>query len=319
MVAKKWTKIKSFAPLIGFFLVVVIFSILTRGALLSKISIQSLLNQIIVIALVSLGAVFVFGSGNFDLSIGGCVTLSAVVAGYAAVATGNLFIAFIAALGISVLLGLLKGVFAAYVDVPLFIVTIVMGSMISALVLVIMGDDVTIYLSEAVKEIYSFSYEQLSIINIIVLGFYFILSVILFNYTRIGIEIKILGGNFITARQSGMNIPKIKIIAFLISAIGTGLAAFILLIRTRTVGTTTASSLGMDILVALVLGGMPLTGGPHSRISAGFVGAATIAVLNTGLTMMGFGLAAIQITRAIIFLAIVYIANIPYRTRLLPR
>ena len=72
-------------------------------------------------------------------------------------------------------------------------------------------------------------------------------------------------------------------------------------------------------MTALVLGGMPLVGGPRSKISAGLVGAATITVLNAGLTMIGLDLATIQTVRAIIFLAVVYVASVSYRTKLLPR
>ena len=72
-------------------------------------------------------------------------------------------------------------------------------------------------------------------------------------------------------------------------------------------------------MVALVLGGMPLTGGPRSRISAGLIGSATITVLNMGLTMMGLSTAIVQIFRAIVFLAVVYVASMTYRTKLLPR
>ena len=319
MVSKHWESIKHYFPLFGLLLVFGIFILLTNGAILSAVSLRSLLNQIITTSLVSIGAVFVFGSGNFDLSISGCVALSAVLAGYAAIASGSLLVAFIVAVGVSLLLGLLKGFFAAYIEVPLFIVTIVMGFMISSVVLVIMGDDATIYLSEAVREIPSFTSGQLAVINLVVLGAYFILSLVLFNFTALGRQIRVLGGNPVTARQSGMNLPKIKITAFLVGALGIGLAAFIILIRTRTVGTTTAGSLGMDVLVALVLGGMPLSGGPRSKITAGLIGAATIAVVNAGLTMIGFGLAAVQISRAVLFLVIVYIASMTYRTKLLPR
>jgi len=304
VLSKNWETIKHYFPLLGFFLVVIFFSFATGGAIISKVSMQSLLNQVMMTSLVSIGAVFVFGSGSFDLSLSGSVALSAVLAGFAAIATGSLFAALITSLAVSLLLGLLKGLFAAYVDVPLFIVTIVLGFMISSLVLVIMGNDATIYLNEAVKEIPSFSFGQMTVINLLILGGYFIFCLLLFNYTRLGREAKILGGNPVTARQLGM---------------GVGLAAFVLLIRTRTVGTTSAGSLGMNVLIALVLGGMPLSGGPRSKISAGLIGAATIVVLNAGLTMIGFGLASIQISRALIFLAIVFVASMTYRTKLLPR
>ena len=71
--------------------------------------------------------------------------------------------------------------------------------------------------------------------------------------------------------------------------------------------------------MALVLGGMPLSGGPRSKISAGVVGAATITVLNSGLVIMGVGTGTIQIFRGVIFLVVVFVASLNYRTQLLPR
>lgn len=316
---KFWDIIKQYFPLLGFCFVIVFFAIATKGAILSKQSMQSLLNSVIATALVSLGAVFVFGSGNFDMSMGGCLAFSAVIGGYAAIATGSLLLALFVCLVVSLALGLLKGLFAAFVEVPLFIVTIVLGSIISAVVLVIMGVNVTIHLSDSIHEIRSFTFGEISFINLLILGVYFILSVVLFDLTKIGRQIKILGGNPVTARQTGMNARKIKILAFLISAVGVGLAAFAILVRVRAVGTTTAGSMGTDVMTALVLGGMPLVGGPRSKISAGLVGAATITVLNAGLTMIGLDLATIQTVRAIIFLAVVYVASVSYRTKLLPR
>lgn len=311
--------LKNQFPILGFLLVIVFFMVTTKGAIVSAISLQSILNSTMTTALVSIGAVFVFGSGNFDMSMGGCVCLAAVLAGYAAVATGSLLVALLTSLGVSLLLGLLKGLFAAYIEVPLFIVTIVLGSILTAIVLVMMGSNVSVYLSEAVTPIRSFTFEEMSLINAVVLGLYFLLCLVLFNYTPLGKELRIIGGNPVTARQTGYHLPRAKIIAFLVGAVGAGLAAFVLLMRVRSVGTTTASSMGTDVMIALVLGGMPLTGGPRSRISAGLIGAATISVLNAGLTMMGISLAVIQIFRAVVFLGVVYVSSMSYRTKLLPR
>lgn len=316
---QQWNQLKNYASLIGLGLVILFFAIVTKGAILAPMSLQSLLNQIIVTALVSLGAVFVFGTGNFDMSLGGCVCFSAVMAGYTAIATGSIFLALLVSVGAALVLGLLKGLFAAYVEVPFFIVTIVMGSILSAVVLVMMGSNVTIYLNDAVREVPSFGFGAMSAINLVVLGGFYALCLVLFNYMPLGRKIKILGGSPDTARQTGISEPRVKILSFLMVSLGVGLAAFVLLIRVRTVGTTTAGSMGTDVLTALVLGGMPLTGGPRSRVSAGLVGAATITVLNAGLTMVGLDVATIQIFRAIIFLAVVYVASMSYRSRLLPR
>ena len=316
---KYWDMIKNAFPFVGFFLVIIVFGIATKGNFLSTQNLQNLLNQVILTALVSLGSVFIFGTGCFDMSVGGTLCMSAVVGGYVGIATGNIWLTALACLAVSLVLNILKGLFASYVEVPLFIVTIVLGSVLSALVLVLMGDKTTIMLNEAVNPIVEFTQTQKTVLNAISLGAYFVLCLFLFNFTRLGREIKLLGGNQVTFRQTGLNPVRTKMIAFIVGAVGVALAAFVILMNTRTVSNTTGGSMGTDVMVALVLGGMPLTGGPRSRISAGLIGAATITALNSGLTMIGLGIAGVQISRAVIFLIVVYVASMTYRTKLLPR
>ena len=317
---KKFSELlRSYFPIIGLVLVAVIFTVLTDGKLLASTTLKSMLSTVMLTALVSIGSVFVFGSGCFDMSMGGTLCMSAVVGCYAGIATGSVVVVFLGCLGTSLVLNVLKAVFAAYVEVPLFIVTIVLGSILSALVLVMMGTETTIFFKDAVKPILTLDTNQLTWLNLIVLVVYFVVCVFLFNYTRLGREVKLLGGNPVTFRQSGLNAAKVKILAFVVAAFGVALAAFVMLMSTRTAGSSTGSSMGTDVMVALVLGGMPLTGGPRSRISAGLVGSATITILNMGLTMMNLSTAIIQIFRAIVFLAVVYVASMTYRTKLLPR
>ena len=317
---KKFSELlRSYFPIIGLVLVAVIFTILTDGKLLAATTLKSMLSTVMLTALVSIGSVFVFGSGCFDMSMGGTLCMSAVVGCYAGIATGSVVVVFLGCLGTSLVLNVLKAIFAAYVEVPLFIVTIVLGSILSALVLVMMGTETTIFFKDAVKPILTLDTNQLTWLNLIVLVVYFAVCVFLFNYTRLGREVKLLGGNPVTFRQSGLNAARVKILAFVVAAFGVALAAFVMLMSTRTAGSSTGSSMGTDVMVALVLGGMPLTGGPRSRISAGLVGSATITILNMGLTMMNLSTAIIQIFRAIVFLAVVYVASMTYRTKLLPR
>ena len=317
---KKFGEIlKSYFPIIGLVLVAIIFTILTGGRLLSAGTLQSMLSTVMLTALVSIGSVFVFGSGCFDMSMGGTLCMSAVVGCYCGIATGSIIMVFLGCLGTSLVLNVLKAIFAAYVEVPLFIVTIVLGSILSALVLVMMGTETTIFFSSAVKPIPTISPLGLTILNLVVLVVYFLVCLFLFNYTRLGREVKLLGGNPVTFRQTGLNPAKVKILAFVVAAFGVALAAFVMLMSTRTAGSATGGSMGTDVMVALVLGGMPLTGGPRSRISAGLIGSATITILNMGLTMMNLSTAIIQIFRAIVFLAVVYVASMTYRTKLLPR
>lgn len=311
--------IGTLAPYIGLVLAAVLFEILTKGALFNSTNIQSLSNQIIVTALATIGAVFIFGAGFFDVSLGGSICFSAVIGALATVRTGSLFVGAVVILAISLAFGLAKGIFAAKVNVPFFIFTVVLGSVLSSAVLVILGNTSQVFLSDSVHEIPSFNFGQITVINYIALAAFFILGVVLFNYTSLGIRIKNMGGNIISARQSGIDTQKTTIAAFLISAFGLAVAAFLILIRTRTVGGSTAGTIGNDVMVALVLGGMPLSGGPRSKISAGLIGAATITILNSGLAIMGLTSGQIQIVRGIVFIVVVWVSSFSYRSKLLPR
>ncbi len=307
------------APYIGLILGTIVFGILTGGKLLTIANLQNLTNQIIITALVSIGAVFLFGIGSFDLSLGALVALSSVLGGMTAIRTGNLFVSFLVCLTVPLAAGFVKGLFNSYVEVPFFIFTIILSVVINSLVLVILGKETTLYLENAVRPVPAFSFAQMTAINVLVLGGYFLVCLFVFNKTPMGIEVKMLGGNLRCARQTGLKLTRIRILSFLISAVGIGLAAFLILIRVRTVGYSTAVSTGNDVMVALVLGGMPISGGPKSRISAGLVGAATITVLNSGLAIMGLSTGVFELDRGLVFLAVVLVASLSYRTKMLPR
>lgn len=311
--------IGNLAPYIGLVAVIILFEALTGGALLSSGNVQALINSVIVTALAALGAVFVFGSGYFDMSLGGCICFSAAVGALVCVKTGSLVLGTIAIVAVAIAFGLVKGIFAATVNVPFFIFTIVLGSVLSSVVLVIIGNKSSIKLVDAGKEIFNPTTTQMTIINVICIVAFLIACIFIFNFTSMGIRVKNLGGNKISARQSGIDIRKTTIASFLISAVGVAIAAFLLVLRTRSISGTTAGSVGNDVMIALVLGGMPLSGGPRSKVSAGILGAATITVLNSGLTVMGLSTGQVQICRGIVFIVVVFISSFSYRTKLLPR
>ena len=307
------------APYIGLVLVVIVFGFLTNWNLVSGTNLQAMSSNVITTAMCTIGAVFVFGAGYFDMAIGGTLCFSAVLGAMATISTGSLFVGAIVILIVAVALGCIKATLASFVNVPFFIFTIILGSIFSAVVLVIMGNETTLLLKNAAKPIPEFSFGQMSTISIICLAIFFMICLILFRYTPIGPKAKNMGGNIFAAKQSGISKTKVTFTVFIISSIGIALAAFLLMLRTRTIGNTTGGSLGNDVMVALVLGGMPLSGGPRSKISAGLIGAITITVLNSGLTMLGLSTGQVQIIRGIVFIVVVLVSSLSYRGKLLPR
>jgi ribose transport system permease protein len=290
-----------------------VFAVLTEGKTVSAINLKILSNQVILTALVAMGAVFSFSCGAFDMSLGGSLCLSAIAGAIAGTKTNSLLVMVLVTFTVSMIIALLKGLIAANLTLPIFIVTIIFSGFLSAIGLVLLGKETTISLSGIV------TIDNMTYINIFILSGFFLLSLFLFNYTKIGKAMKLQGGNFIAATQSGINSKRNVIMAFAMSGVGVALAAIITLLRTRTATAATGGSIGNDILVAIVLGGMPLSGGSKSKISAALIGAATITILNNGLSVYGVSNDMIQIVRGLIFLTVVTITAASYRTKLLPR
>lgn len=302
-----------FAPVIGLILVTAIFAILTKGKTISSMNLKILTNQIILTALVSIGAVFSFSCGAFDMSVGGSLCLSAIAGAIAGIKTDSMLVMIVTIFVVSMAIALFKGVVAAYLTLPVFIVTVIFSGVLAAIGLVLLNGVASLSVSSIVKV------SDMTSINIIFLVGFYLVALLLFNYTKIGKACKLQGGNPLASGQSGISSKACIIIAFMMSGIGITLAAIITLLRTKTVTAATGTSIGTDMMVAIVLGGMPLSGGPRSKISAAVVGAAIITILNNGLSVYGVPNDVIQIVRGITFLGVVFITSMNYRTKLLPR
>ena len=119
-----------------------------------------------------------------------------------------------------------------------------------------------------------------------------------------------------------LNITHMQYLGFLLAGVGVGIGAFMTLVYTPSVTTTTAGDIGMNIMVAIVFGGMPISGGARSKIYAAVVGGFSYIVLNNILDLLidstsGYGIT--QIVSAVFFLIIVYVASVNYRSQTLPR
>ncbi len=308
--------IGNLAPYLGLIIVAVVFGIMTNGLIFKAASLKNILFSIITTAIAATGAVFVFGAGYFDMSLSGVIGFVEVLGAIVTVKTGSLAAGIIVIFVTSLAFGIAKGVFAATVNVPFFIFTIVLGSVLSSAGQSMLGNNSSINATDYITRL---SNDQKIMYHLIVLVVYFVICLLLFKLTPLSIQVKNMGGNLTSAKQSGINTKKTTMIAFIISAIGLALISSLILLRTRMGETSAAGSVGNDVMVALVLGGMPLSGGPKTKISAGIVGAATITLLNIGLSQVGVGPETIQIFRGVVFIVVVFISSFSYRNKLLPR
>ena len=278
-------------------------------------------NEGVVLAIVATGAVFIYSLGSFDISLGASTLFSATMGVMAYNATNSTAVMLLAILVSAVGCSLLSSVLASVFHIPVFVTTVAMMSVLSA----IAGQIITTnggalggisIPSDLLKSLDN------PVFKMVVLAAFAVLCIFVFNFTKIGRREKFLGGNPVCAQLTGINVNTYAIIAFVMAGLGVGLGVFLTLVYTPYVTTTTAGSIGMNIIVAIVFGGMPISGGPRSKIYSALVGGFSYILLNNILKLVidgntGYGIS--QIVSAVFFLLVVYVTGINYRTKLLPR
>ena len=98
----------------------------------------------------------------------------------------------------------------------------------------------------------------------------------------VGKYTKAIGANAISASQGGANIIKYKVMAYIVMGVCTVVASLFQMGYTASASDSTGTGYELNVMIALILGGMPLSGGMKSRVSSALVGAMTFSLLNVG-------------------------------------
>ncbi|HJX76702.1 multiple monosaccharide ABC transporter permease [Glutamicibacter sp.] len=110
---------------IAFVLIVVLFTIMTDGLLLSPINLTNIVLQYSYVLILALGMIMVIVAGHIDLSVGSLVALTGAVSAVLVIKTGApWWVGILAAVAVGALCGVWQGFWVAYVGIPAFIVTL---------------------------------------------------------------------------------------------------------------------------------------------------------------------------------------------------
>lgn len=292
-------------------------------------NLETIVNQAIVLVLVATGAIFIFTLGSFDISLGASTLFSATIGIIVYNATGSLFALFITCIAVAVACSLLNSVLSSVFHLPMFVMTVAMLSVLTSVSSTIIttqstsaGANPSISVSDTALRAILDSVDTVWF-KILILAIFAAVCIFVFNFTKVGRRQKFLGGNPICAKMTGISLSVYGIIAFIMAGIGVGLGAAVNVTYTMSVSTGTASDIGMSVFIAIVFGGMPISGGARSKIYAAIVGGFSYILLNNILNLLLSSVDGrygyVQIISAVLFLAIVFVASINYRVKNLPR
>lgn len=239
--------------------------------------------QAAALAAVAFGQTLVVLTGGLDLSVGSVVALVSVVSALAMIAFG-VPVGILLGLATGAAIGLVNGLVVTRLRVFPFIATLAMLSIAAGLALNISGGTPV---AGVPREFAVIAWTRVAgvpvplLVSLILLALVFLFL----RYHRVGRDIYAVGGNAQAARLSGIATDRAIVMAYTLSSLCAAVGSLILTARVGSGQPTLGTSLPLESVAAVVLGGVSLFGGRGAVINVA-MGVAFVSVLSNGLNLL---------------------------------
>jgi rhamnose transport system permease protein len=281
------SRVRELGLLIVLLLVVVVVSV-QEPRFLTVSNIEQILLSVAILAIVAVGETLVILTRNIDLSVGSMV-------GFAAFVTADLFkqqpgtnlvLAILLGCALGLVLGAVNGLAVTVGRVPAIIMTLGTLYVYRGLDFVVAGgtqvsasDVPDSYLSLATTQILGIPALILFAAAIALIFAYLLRS------TRSGRQLYAIGSNPEAARLAGIRSNLLVFGAFALSGLLCGLAGVLWGARFATVDATAATGLELQVIAAVVVGGVSTLGGSGTILGA-ILGAIVLGTVDNSLNLL---------------------------------
>lgn len=243
------------------------------------------------ILLLALGLTLVIVAGHIDLSIGFTTGLSAVVMALVIRAAGPeagwlaVIFAMLVGVGAAIVVGLVNGWLVAKLDVPSFIGTLGTYGVARGAALIVAGGATVSIRSEEARSLGNGDLLGVPIpvvvAVVLAVGCHYMLT-----HTKFGVHTYALGANRASVERAGVDVNKLLIKLFVISAVTAGIGGLVYTGRFSAGAANAGEPILLYAVAAVFIGGASLTGGQGTIIGT-VIGAIIIAVIQFGLVYTG--------------------------------
>ncbi|MDP2728546.1 MAG: ABC transporter permease [Dehalococcoidia bacterium] len=283
-------------------LVAVIFAITAPG-FGDPGNMGNLSRQASVLGILALGQLFVILVGGLDISIGSTIAAVSIITALASKQVG-VAPAFLLGIGFGGVVGLINGFVSARFRIHSLIVTIGTLTMVRGFGLALTGGTAV---ADVPKDYGSLGGSWLGPVPLPALVLLLVLAVSYFmlRWTRPGRHIYAVGGSEMAALVSGISVLRVRILAFVICGLLTGLAAVVLASRIGSGEPNLGAGMELDAITAVFAGGV-MWGGGKGTVWNVLLGVALLSILSNGLNLLGArSYVQMTVVGAVLVLAIV--------------
>ncbi len=287
-------------------LVLIVVVGLLRPNFLQPTTLFQQLSGAAFIGVLALGMVFVVSIRDIDLSVGWIFNFSAVIAAKAMVLGVDPWIAAGIGIAFGAFLGLINGVLAVWLRIPVIIITLGTFSAFRGLSLVVNESRAVVPPDKTGSFFALFDVKLFGLIPSVAVAFV-VLAVILhlvLHRTRFGYRVQAMGSNPDAARLGGIPVDRTRILVLVLMGAIAGLTGAMFLGFREAIDPVTGGDYLLPVVAAVIIGGTPLSGGRGTIVGA-VVGALIIQVITTGILFLGVDVKwSTFVTGAVIILAV---------------
>lgn len=293
-------------------LLILIFSIASPN-FFSFGTLTTILRQVSIIGIISVGAAFVILTAGIDLSVGSIACISSLTAALLFKAGVSIPVAIIITLLIATVYGIFSGCLVSFFKMSPLIATLgMMTSLRGAGYLI--TDGLPVYGFGPGLSAFGRGYLLGIPCPVILMAAVFALGIFILSYTPIGRHVYGVGGNEEASRLSGVNVTAVKIFCYGFCAFLSGVAGLVLLSRTNSGQPAAGVGYEMDSITAVVLGGISLMGG-QGKLPLVIIGVLIMGVLSTGMLMCNINDYVQQVVKGLVLIAAVALSYVSLRVR----
>ncbi len=248
-------------------------------------NIITILQQMVLNGVLAAGIMFAIITGGIDLSIGCTFAITGIVTASMAVKGINPWLAILAGLAVGAVLGTFNGFLVTGLKLQPFIATLGTMSLYRGIAYVITGGMPVTGVPSVYRNIFNgrmFGNVRWYILVMIII---FIIIHILLSRTKTGDYLYAVGDNEEAAKLSGVNVVKVKYIAYIICGMCSAAAGLIMLASLGSAESTAGIGYETNAIAAAAIGGTRMAGGRGTAFGT-FVGALMLAVLRVGMVVI---------------------------------
>lgn len=312
--AKAPFKANQFMVYLIFIVVLVFFAIWLGNSFFSVPNLMNITRQTGMISVMAVAMTFVIGSGQIDLSIGSIVALSSLVSAITLQKTDNIVLSVFVALLLGAAIGAINGFFITIVNIPSFLATLGMLSVIKGLAMWTTATKAIAIANTTYNTIFGMG--LLFGVPIVLVWTLLALAVGHFalRHLAYGKKVMAIGGNMTSAIYSGIKVRKLTTLVMTFSGVSAAIAGIMYSARMQTARYTYGEGDELSVIAAVVLGGTSMAGGSGNIIGA-VVGSLLLGVINNGLIIGGLNVSQQMVVRGLIIILAVALSTIGNRKK----